>query len=77
MPTTNTLIGGLIFSVAVNVVLIRTIARQSESESLYKQGLVITTDVLRKFYPRLPFTDREELQRDMDEGLEFIKIVNH
>lgn len=66
----------LVASVGFNAVMLLALMRQTERNKYYRQGLSITVGSLNKAYAMLDADGRRELERDVDEGLEFMKIVN-
>ena len=66
----------LVASVGFNAVILLALMRQTERIKYYRQGLSITVGTLNKAYTMLDADGRRELERDVDEGLEFMKIVN-
>ena len=66
----------LVASVGFNAVILLALMRQTERIKYYRQGLSITVGTLNKAYTMLDVDGRRELERDVDEGLEFMKIVN-
>ena len=66
----------LVTSVGFNAVMLLALMRQTERMKYYRQGLSITVGTLNKAYTMLDVDGRRELERDVDEGLEFMKIVN-
>ena len=66
----------LVASVGFNSIMLLMLMRQTERNKYYRQGLSITVGALNKAYAMLDADGRRELERDVDEGLEFMKIVN-
>ena len=66
----------LVASVGFNSIMLLMLVRQTERIKYYRQGLSITVGTLNKAYTMLDADGRMELERDVDEGLEFMKIVN-
>ena len=66
----------LVASVGFNSIMLLTLMRHTERIKYYRQGLSITVGALNKAYAMLDADGRRELERDVDEGLEFMKIVN-
>ena len=66
----------LVASVGFNSIMLLMLMRQTERIKYYRQGLSITVGTLNKAYTMLDTDGRRELERDVDEGLEFMKIVN-